>query len=217
MTKNAIIITGGQLDPKPEFYKKFINTGDIIITADYGTQHALDLGITPDFIVGDMDSINPSILNIMKDKGIKIDAYDTEKDYTDTELAINKAIEYTPANIFIFGAIGDRLDHTLANVHLLKYCLDKGYNARLINSKNDVMLINSRVTIFGHKGDTVSLLPLSEKVSGIETQGLYYPLKEKTIHIGSTRGISNVMTGDEAEICIKSGFLLIFKMTGVLL
>jgi thiamine pyrophosphokinase len=212
MTKNAIIFSGGKFDKDPLFYKKFIKANDYIITADSGTQYAMDIGIRPDIIVGDMDSIDKELLESISDKNIDIIKFNPEKDYTDTEIAVNHAMKVSPEEIIIFGALGDRLDHTLSGIYLLKYCLDKGYKAKVIDKKNEISLIKDSVTITGKKGDIVSLIPLTERVAGVITDNLYYPLKSEDLHLGSSRGVSNVMNGDEASVKIESGLLLVFKV-----
>lgn len=212
MKKNAIIFSGGDVDGDPLFYKRYIHKDDYIVCADSGAEHVLKLGLFPSAVLGDMDSIKPETLKKLKEQNVNIIKYKSEKDYTDTELAIKYALEIKPNEIIIFGAIGDRIDHSLANIQLLIYILSKGYNARIINRKNEAVLINKSVVIKGEKGTTISLIPLTEKVRGVVTKNLYYPLKNETLTIGTTRGISNVMTNDEANITIKTGLLLIIKI-----
>jgi thiamine pyrophosphokinase len=212
--KKIIIISGGEIELDPVFYKRFVNEGDYIICADSGTDNALKVGINPDIIVGDMDSINPQTLTEITNRNIEIHKYNPEKDFSDTEIAIQYAMTMNINEIIIFGAIGDRLDHTLSNIHLIKTCLEKGYNAKIVNKKNEVSLINDSIYIDGKKGDLVSLIPLTEEVEGVITDGLYYPLKDETLFLGSTRGNSNVMIDDKAIVKIKSGLLLVIKTFG---
>jgi thiamine pyrophosphokinase len=212
MTKNAIIFSGGKFERHTQYYNKYIKDEDYIITADSGTKYAVEIGIIPDIIVGDMDSIEEDLLNSMIEKNIDIIKFNPEKDYTDTEIAINHAMKISPEEIIIFGALGDRLDHTLAGIYLLKYCLDKGFKARIINEKNEITLIKDSIIITGKKGDIISLIPLTEKVEGITTDNLYYPLSNENLVLGSSRGVSNIMKCDKAGVKIKGGLLLVFKV-----
>lgn len=210
MKEKAIIFSGGVYNKiNPKFYLKYINKEDFIICADAGTDFALKLSITPHLILGDFDSIKPNTLKNYKN--IKTIKYEKEKDYTDTEIALEKAVEIKPSEIIIFGALGGRIDHTLANIFLLKKYANYNTNIRIIDSESEMMFVKNDTVIYGDKGDTVSLIPVSDIVKGVSTSNLYYALHRENLSMGSTRGVSNVMLSDSAEVSIESGELLMIR------
>lgn len=204
-----LILTNG--DYGDYAFCKAMESYDYIICADNGMKHARYLGITPTLIVGDFDSSIQEDLQYFEAKGVPIQTFSSMKDETDTEIALDKAIEIGAAIIDIYGGVGTRLDHTLANVHLLYKALKKGVNATLINAYNTVYLIDKTTQIQGQKGDIVSLLPFTHEVLGIDTVNLGYPIKNGSFTAGKPYGVSNFMLGDEASVTIKEGLLLVIK------
>jgi thiamine pyrophosphokinase len=184
---------------------------DFIICADNGMKHARHLNVIPHLIVGDFDSTTHDDLDYFKTKNITIEKLNTVKDETDTEIALDRAIEAGAEEIDLYGGVGTRLDHSLANVHLLYKALKQGVRARLISPHNTVYLIDKAIDIKGCAGDIVSLLPFSSCVEGIHTTQLGYPLKNGRLIAGSPIGVSNYMLSDEASISIKEGLLLVIK------
>lgn len=182
---------------------------DKIICADNGMRHARALGILPDLIVGDFDSSNKEDLAFFNQKGVQIETFDPHKDATDTELAVEHAILLGATQITIWGGVGTRLDHTLANVQLLYKLLKLGIEAELVNPNNRISLALGHIVIKGKAGDLVSLLPFAGEVHGITSKNLMYPLKKATLHLGVSLGVSNVLSEDEAEIWIEEGILIV--------
>ena len=164
---------------------------DYVICADRGMNHARHLGIQPHLIVGDFDSGSEEDLAYFEAQGIEILRFKAEKDETDTEIAIQKAISVGAKEVDIYGGLGSRLDHSLANVHLLYQLLKKGIQGRLLNPNNNVCLASIHCTITGKQGDLVSLIPFAGDVEGVSTKGLAYALEKATIPIGTSLGISN--------------------------
>lgn len=184
---------------------------DYIICADRGICHARKLGVTPHLIVGDFDSGSQEDLVYFQNQGIEINRFKPEKDETDTEIAVQKAIEIGASEVDIYGGLGSRLDHSLANVHLLYKLLKVGINGRLLHPNNEVSLAMNRYNIIGEKGDLVSLLPFAGNVEGVTTKGLAYPLENALIPIGTSLGISNYLLGEVAEVIIQKGILIVIK------
>lgn len=182
---------------------------DYIICADRGLYHAKVLGLTPDLIVGDFDSTDDQDLVYFKEKGVEIETFDTHKDETDTEIAVLRAIQKGATKVSIYGGLGSRLDHSLANVHLLYKLLRKGIEGKLVNPNHIVCLAEKYQLIQGRKGDLVSLIPFAGKVTGVTTESLAYPLKNAEINIGTSLGISNVLESDTAEVWIDEGILMV--------
>ncbi|WP_069998169.1 thiamine diphosphokinase [Cellulosilyticum sp. I15G10I2] len=188
-----------------------IDTYDYIICADNGMKHAKVLGIVPDLIVGDFDSGVAQDLDFFKDKHVSVQSFSSVKDETDTEIALDKAIDKGASRVDIYGGVGTRLDHTLANVHLLYKALGQKVAARLINPYNVVYLIDKFIEINGEPGTFISLLPFSSEVSGIYTTALGYRLQNGILRQGKPCGVSNYMVSEKATISIEKGLLLVIK------
>lgn len=207
---NILIFAGGDIDDYC-FVNQYIDMADYIICADRGINHTRIIDIIPNLIVGDFDSASKEDMIYYKNKNVPFKAYPAKKDKTDTEIALEIAMEKKPKEIWIVGAIGTRLDHTLGNIHLLYLALQKKVSISLVSKYNKVYLIDKSITISGKEKDTVSLIPFTLEVKGVNTEGLYYKLKEAVLYGGSTYGISNVMTSTKASIKIKSGLLLVIQ------
>ena len=203
-----LIVAGGDLRD-PTFLDDMAKECDLIIAADGGLKHLLYLERPPDILIGDLDSLEPELVRIYKQKGIHLIEHPSEKDDTDTELAIQHALSLNPEEILLLGGIGDRIDHTLSNVGLLLYGLRQNIPMRLTDGLQSAFLTDDRAAVVGRIGDWVSLLPWTERVGGITTEGLKYPLIEGTLEWGHSLGISNELTAPRATVKISSGILLI--------
>ncbi len=208
LQKKTLIVSNGFLR-EVDFYRGLIKENDLVIAANGGCKHLLRLGIIPHLIIGDLDSLEEEIVSQFRGGKTKIISYPRDKDKSDTQLALEYALNHGASHINILGAIGDRIDHTLANLHLLTKGVDQGVDVRLIDEKNEVLLINKFIEIREKKGTTISLLPLTSCVKGIFTEGLKYPIKGGKMEIGNPYGISNEMDSSLAKIEIKSGYLLV--------
>lgn len=194
------------------FCEKYLQNADWIICCDGGMHHAKALGITPDYIVGDFDSVRPEVLEEYRNMGISIRQFPTHKNETDMQLGMLLALELGVTELVLIGGIGDRFDHTLANAHLLLYLLKKGVRGILVNEKNCVELIDKEVTLYGKAGDLVSTIPLSMQVEGVTLEGLEYPLVDYDLALDDKLvAVSNVMTGTEAKVKIRKGYLFVMQ------
>lgn len=204
---NALIFAGGNVKDY-EFIKKYEGFYDIVICADSGALHALNAGLKPDFLIGDMDSIPENVFEYIKKLNTKIIYYPKEKDFTDTELAVEYALSLGVKKAIIVAGIGTRPDHSLANIFLLVKYLKKGLELKIVDKDFEIFLIKGEKEIEGEKGDLLSLIPVTEFVEDIYTEGLYYPLKGETLGFGTSRGISNVFLDNKSKISLKKGILL---------
>ena len=139
---HILILTGGGLDLS--FTRSYLETHtfDQIIAADKGVQYAADLGLIPDVILGDFDSLDENTQKQMQTWNIPIRTFPAEKDYTDTHLAIEEAISIGADEITLFGATGTRLDHTWANVGLLQMAMQRGVRAWIVDKNNRISMWN---------------------------------------------------------------------------
>ena len=212
MSQIVNIISGGRLGDQSFFQEKITGMENcLIICCDSGARHLWKTGIKPDVIIGDMDSNEPDHLASYSTSGIKIIKYPANKDFTDTELALDYALNLKPEAIFIWGALGGRIDHTLANVFLLCKGQEKGIRTYLIDEYGEAFVLDKETSFINETGKTVSLVALSPEVTGINLTGFLYPLKEGTLVMGDSRGISNIITDVRAGISVRQGKLLVIK------
>lgn len=205
---NVLILTNGEYG-NYSFCKEDRQKYDYVICADRGMKHAQKLGIVPELIVGDFDSGSEEDLLYFKEQGVEIERFNPVKDETDTELAIKRAIARGATSITVYGGVGTRLDHSLANVHLLYGLLDLGISGRLMNPYNTVYLVSDEIILEGEKGSLVSLIPFAGDVHGITTEHLGYPLSKATLKVGTSLGVSNYLTEKVAKISAQSGILIV--------
>lgn len=205
----VIVCSGSVIDYS--FHQKYFKNPGLVICVDGGAKHIRKLGLIPDVLIGDLDSITKEDFQYLSQLNVKVVKYPREKDMTDTEIAVNFALESGCTEIIIMGGIGTRLDHSLGNILLMRKLLDKGINCVIVNEHNEITLVKDKISILREEGFKLSLLPLTDIVEGIKTKGLYYELDYEDLEIGSTRGISNEFNADEAEISIRSGILMVIK------
>ena len=194
----GIIICGGKVG---EYIKDYIKPDDFVICADSGYDRAKAFGITPEIVIGDMDS------TCEKEIPFEKITYPVRKDFTDSELAVNYAKEKGFDSVLMFGMIGTRMDHSLANISLLSQLDD----AVIIDANNEIYFADGKFTLSGKIGDTISIIPYKEDILVAKSKGLDYPLLNTTIKCGTTLGVSNVMTENECEIEIEKGSAFIIR------
>jgi thiamine pyrophosphokinase len=206
------IVSGGRLSNQSFFQEKIAKMENcLIICCDSGARHLWKTGIKPDVIIGDMDSIEPDHLASYSKQGVKIIKYPVNKDFTDTELALDYALDLKPEVIFIWGALGGRIDHTLANMFLLCKGQEKGIRTYLIDEYCEAFLLNGNVMFSKSTGQTISLVALSLQVEGISLRGFLYPLADATLRMGESRTVSNIIKEDNATVSARSGNLLVIR------
>lgn len=210
MTKKRIVIfTGGNLSPQ---FLKEIGKDDIIIAADRGALFLIEHGIQPHIAVGDFDSITEQEREKVRDNSERIITCDpVHKDLTDTEMAFETALDLEPTDILMLGATGTRMDHTLANVHIMVRAMQHHISCTLQDEHNYMMLTTSEAFVEDRGYEYISLLPLTNEVTGITLEGFMYPLDQATIRMGQSLGISNKLLGKSGTVSINSGLLLIIQ------
>jgi thiamine pyrophosphokinase len=192
---------------------------DRVVAADGGAHGAIALGFGIDLLVGDGDSIDPTELARLEASGVAIQRAERDKDESDTELAVLAAIELGAGRIVIVGAFGGRrLDHALANIGLLAHPSLAGRACVLVAAETRVTLLSgpADASFVGRTGDLVSLLPFGDRVTGITTTGLAYPLRDEPLVVGPARGLSNVRAADTARIGFRTGRLLVVETPATL-
>lgn len=211
--KTCLIVTGGKLDLAfaQSFLKEY--SFDRVIAVDAGLESVERLGLVPDYIVGDFDTVNPEVLEHFREKPFIVwEQHKPEKNETDTELARSRALTLGCGRIVFLGATGGRLDHMLGNLHALYACLQKGVDAWIVDRQNRVRLLDGPFCLEKNMqwGRYVSFLPYTEEVRAITLTGFKYPLDRKDIRRGEEVGlcISNEIAEDQAEVRFEDGVLI---------
>ncbi|MCC6190781.1 MAG: thiamine diphosphokinase [Anaerolineales bacterium] len=182
--------------------------GDRLIAADGGLAHMRALGLTPDIIIGDLDSVDLEEAARLEAAGVRVVRHPPRKDETDLELALRLACAEGARDVLIFGALGGRWDQTLANLLLLGHPDFRATRIRLLDGHQQIYLIQGQTVIEGKPGDTVSLIALGGDAEGVTTAGLEYPLNQGRLAFGSTLGISNVLSEPEATVTVEQGLVV---------
>src|SRR5665648_90668 len=205
---HLVIVAGSQLAEPLDV--DLIDRADRLIAADGGADALRLVGRNPDLLVGDMDSIDHATLEALQGQGVEIRILPTAKDETDLESALRLAVELQAEEVTVFGALGGpRLDHLVATLLLLTAPWLTRMRVRLMDPWHEVYLAHGETLIEGAVGETLSLLPLSHQVREVWTEGLLYPLEGETLHQGTTRGVSNALTGEKAKVTHGAGRLLV--------
>ncbi len=190
------------------YLRRAIRPGDLVVSANGGLRHLRRLGLLPDWVVGDLDSLDADQKDWLRDHAVQVEQHPPEKNETDLELALARAVREGYEHIRIVAAQGARLDHTLANLFLLTQVDLRSLDVRLDDGREEVFLIEAERTVEGAPGDLVSLLPLGGSAAGVTTTGLYYPLEAETLFADRTRGISNILLGERATVSLDQGRLI---------
>ena len=211
--KNILIVSGGALNT--DWAKEWLghNEFDFVIAADRGLGYAELLDIKVDFLLGDYDSVDEDVLNKYKYNTDMV-TYPKEKDYTDTHIALKKALELNPQSISIIGAAGTRLDHTMTNIFIMYEALRMGVSCSIYDKYNKIYLIGAGddkiISKNNQYGQFLSFLPATEQVV-FSVKGVKYPLDNYTLKQGLSLCQSNEISKDYAEVKVKEGILVAFE------
>lgn len=204
----ALIVTGGSA-PSRELLDQVISQGvDLTIAADSGARVLLDEGIPFDLALGDFDSLKPELLAVIK-KDREVITYQVNKDFTDTEAALNEAIIRGAKEVVILGGTGTRLDHLFGNVGLLLQGLKAGIKVSLQDEHNEMFLTDGPCCVEPRKGWYLSFFPVGGDVSNFRLTGVKYPLEAHQLTLGSTLTVSNEFTEEAVQIDFQTGFVLV--------
>lgn len=203
----VVVFPGG--DPSPTAHAAAIPADAIVIAADSGIEHAHALGFAVDVAVGDFDSVRPEALAAAEAAGAVVERHPVDKDRTDLEIALDRALGLSPRRIVVLGGHGGRLDHFLGNVAVLASPAYAGVEMSALLGPGRLWVVRDRLVLRGAPGELVSLLALTGPVHGVLTQGLRYPLDGETLLPGSSRGVSNELAADEASVAVASGVLVV--------
>ncbi len=214
MNRDSLIISGGHTDLSFAKEQVASQTWDPVIAADSGLRFCMEADVMPDVILGDFDSADSADLRWFQDRvPERIRRFPAKKDETDTELAVRCALEAGADRIVILGGTGNRIDHMLGNLQLLKRILEAGAEGFLVDAHNRIRMIRKKLTLQKREqfGDVVSLLPFTPTVEGLTLTGFVYEVTDFTLESGTARGISNEIREAEATISFREGILLVIE------
>lgn len=209
----VLVIANGVIEDK-EWLRLYLGKGTAVIAADGGGNHLAALGVRPDVVVGDLDSLDWQQWEPWEKAGTKMVVHPAEKNETDLELALLYAVQNYAGEIKVLGALGGRLDQMMANIFLLAHPALTGRQVTLVEPTQQAWLVRGKTEVTGKKGDRVSLIPLGGDVKIGRTIGLKWKLKDETLRLGPARGISNVMLSETAVVEIDDGIVLCVHLAG---
>ncbi|TJX67011.1 thiamine diphosphokinase [Soehngenia saccharolytica] len=201
----ALVVSGGNEINKDKLIS-LCEQNDVIIAADAGVEQLLKINKLPDYLVGDLDSISKKSIVYLKSQKVKTIVYPKEKDKSDTEIAIDLILPQNPDNITLVSATGTRIDHSLANIFLLKKLSDLNIDTQIIDNNNIIKLIKPEQIV--SKDETfkyISIIPMCLDGIVITLNGFHYNLTKKHIEFGSSFGISNEIEENVGYIIKHSG------------
>ncbi|MEN8075465.1 thiamine diphosphokinase [Clostridioides difficile] len=205
----CLIVAGG-VKPKDEIIKKYANQCELIIGVDKGCNYLFEMGINPNYIVGDFDSSKKDIIEKLVEHGAIKYQYQCEKNFTDSEEAFELAISKEPEEIIFLGSTGQRFDHTLGNLGLLLKALKLNTKAKIVDDKNEMFLVNSNTTINRNNYyKYISFLAYNATVKEFTIKNAKYNLDRYTLEIGDSRTVSNEFLNEEIYIEISNGNILV--------
>ena len=212
--KKCIILANGQAPAKSVFNYLFANGYEILICADGGANSAARLGLTPDYVIGDLDSINEKALKFyQKSSNTEVIQLKRQND-TDVEKALKHAIKMKFKEVLLLGATGDRLDHTFCNLGIaLKF--DDKIKVKILHQKSVLAVYENEITLKTTPDEIISLYAISEETK-ITSQGLKYPLADSPLPFGRKESTSNVATGNEVHLKVVNGKIFVIREFNVL-
>jgi len=206
-----VVVASGELDAGD---MSWLDGADLVIGADGGAASLDRLGGRVDLLVGDLDSIDGSLVERLSATGTRVERHPADKDASDTELAVEAALAAGAGEVVLLGAMGgDRLDHELASLFLLADPLLAAVEVRAVRGPTRVRALHPgrSLALDGRRDDLVSLLPIGGDAVGVTTEGLQWPLVAATLRMGRSRGLSNVVVAEPASVQIESGTLLVVE------
>ena len=189
------------------FFQELVDAAAFVVCADGGANAMRRIGRVPHLIVGDMDSISADARDALA--AVPRCLVPADKDFTDTELAIEKALEHGVGELVLCGVVGTRVDHSLTNVMMLLRLADRGVRARIVGYATEAFVCRPEERVVGRAGWTCSLVALSPVVRGVTLHGFRYGLTGEDVERGKGRTCSNVVASPDARIEKKDGELLV--------
>lgn len=204
----AIVVSGGEA-PSKQLLLNEIRNSNLIIDADKGCGVLYSYNISPNYILGDFDSADKDIIKAMEVSGCEKIKYKKEKDFTDTEIAFNLAVEKGAKEIVLLRGTGTRYDHFLSNLDLMLRALKMSVILKITDDNNIIFLTDKSMILEGNKGDTMSFHAYCECVKNLNICGSKYDLINYDLCLGDGLTTSNEFIGNDIKITFDSGILMV--------
>jgi thiamine pyrophosphokinase len=208
----ALVFAAAPIDPTPRLTARLAALDSpLVIAADAGASTALAFGYTPDVVIGDLDSIAAETLDELRRRCVPLEAFPRDKNATDGQLAIERALEPRPDKLYLVGFLGGpRLDQALANILMLTSI---EVPALLLDRQNECRVLRPGAPLSWRPepDEVVSLIPLTPTVDGVRTAGLRWPLSSERLVLGDTRGISNEPADQRVTVETRYGLMLVTR------
>lgn len=204
LQKSLVVLNGSK--PSRSLIHQFWNEVDCRICADGAANSFIEYGLAPDVIIGDLDSVPSDFEEHFPDSKV---LKDPSQNTTDGEKALDYCVQHNYLDITIIGALGNRLDHTLYSISLLKNFSHKTQCITIYSDDEKIFVIDKSYVLKELKGARISLMPVFGKVTEVKTEGLKYPLAGETLAFGRFSSISNIIDQEVASISLGSGDLLV--------
>jgi thiamine pyrophosphokinase len=207
----AVVVADGEPDARDTDH---VADADLVVAADGGARWLEAIGVRPDLLIGDLDSVDPDLIVRLAADGVTVERHPVDKDASDAELALDRATASGADEVVVLGALGgERLDHELANLLLLADPSWQVRNLRVVRGGTVVRAVHGgeALSLLGAIGDLVSLLPIGGEAEGVRTVGLRFPLSGESLRLGPSRGLSNVVVDQPASVSLERGTLLVVE------
>lgn len=208
----GLLIASGESWDKTLLIEELKKEKFFIICVDGGANYAYELGIIPNIIIGDMDSVETSLLSYYKELNVTFKEYPRDKDKTDFHLALEELERFGIKEVMIFGIVGTRLDHTLSALGIIRRFLRENrirFVKISLGVKSDGYIFTDRIEIKGNPGEIISLIPMTEKVEGVTTNNLKYKLNKADIYLEDSLTVSNEIERSPCSIELENGVMLV--------
>jgi len=204
--KRAVLFSNGEAR-SPERLR--IREDDFLIAVDGGLKHLEKLKLSPDLLIGDLDSVDPRYLQNLKKSSVEVLRFNPNKDDTDLALALREAIKRGYRHVVIAFGLGGRVDHLLASLGLIEVAKAASIDLSFDDGTTRVFLFDDEIKLDTELQDLISLIPWRGDALVHETQNLAYALRDEWLPFGTTRGVSNVALAEEIRVSLSKGELLI--------
>jgi thiamine pyrophosphokinase len=209
----AAIFLNGAPDP-PDLLRRVAGRADLVVAADGGARYALDAGVVPDLVVGDMDSLGETGTREVEERGALLERHPSRKDKMDGHLAVLAVREMGATEVDLLCAAGGRFSALFAVPHILLASERMGLRATMVAGWGQAFVLEAGSrTVAGDPGDSVSVFPFTGPATGVTLEGFGYPLRDARLEIGDTLGFHNELVGSAGRVSVEGGALLVIHET----
>jgi thiamine pyrophosphokinase len=205
----AAIFLNGAPDA-PDLLQRIAGRADLVVAADGGARYALDAGVVPDLVVGDMDSLAEAWAREVAERGALLERHPTRKDKMDGHLAIIAVGERGATDVDLLCAAGGRFSPLFAVPHLLLAAERMGLQATVVAGWGQAFVLEAGArSVCGGPRDSVSVFPLIGPATRVTLEGFAYPLEDARLEVGDTLGFHNELNGEVGRVSVEGGALLV--------